>query len=44
MKADDVAVAACPSVGPHGARCDIRYGHIGSHGGIDRAGAWRTWT
>ena len=44
MKADDVAVAACPSVGPHGARCDIRRGHIGAHGGIDRAGMWRTWT
>ena len=23
------------------APCDIRHGHIGSHGGIDRAGTWR---
>ena len=41
---DEDAGWTCRSHGPHGARCDIRHGHIGSHGGIDRAGMWRTWT
>ena len=43
MKADDVAVAGCPSVGPHGARCEIRYGHIAQHAGTDSKGVWRQW-
>ena len=36
--------SVCWSVGPHGARCDIRRGHIGAHGGIDQTGTWRQWT
>ena len=33
----------CGSLGPHGARCDIRTGHVGQHGGMDRTGEWRQW-
>lgn len=35
--------AVCDALGPGEARCQIRHGHIGLHGGMDRRGEWRTW-
>ena len=34
----------CGSLGPDGARCEIRRGHVGSHAGMTRRGDWATWT
>lgn len=33
----------CGAAGGYGVRCEIRHGHVGRHGGMNRAGEWVTW-
>ena len=33
----------CGVFGPNGARCEVRFGHIGQHAGTDSKGVWRQW-
>lgn len=35
--------AVCGAIGPAGARCEIRHGHVARHGGMTTKGEWVTW-